>query len=152
MGAEAGGDAVEVCVVVARMATEFVSAGVWQRGENAAQCLRIEHAGCGDGDRAICREDAVVVNLWKRMPARTECGEEADGSATLGIALMQCERPGGLEGIADSADAALFRGAEQRAGDGGEDMRVLVRIDMGDGDAGGLELADLGDGFAFDLF
>jgi hypothetical protein len=37
---------------------------------------------------------------------------------------------------------------EQGAGDGGEEVGVFVGVDVGDGDAKVLELADLGAGFA----
>ena len=40
---------------------------------------------------------------------------------------------------------------EQRAGDGGEEVRVFVGVDVGDVDAGALEFLDLGEGFALDV-
>ena len=63
------------------------------------------------------------------------------------------ELPGecGLEWIADGGDVRAFEDLEQRAGDGGEEMRVLVGVDVGDGDAGMHEASDLGVGFAHDV-
>ena len=40
---------------------------------------------------------------------------------------------------------------QQRAGDGGEEVGVFVRVDVGDVDAGALELLYLGEGFALDV-
>ncbi len=59
--------------------------------------------------------------------------------------------PGGLEGIADGADGAALCEAQQRTGYGREEMGVFVGVEMGDADAGALQLLDLGEGFALDL-
>ncbi len=56
-----------------------------------------------------------------------------------------------LEGIADGADGAALGDAQQRAGDGREEVGVFVGVEVGDADAGALQLLDLGEGFALDL-
>lgn len=59
--------------------------------------------------------------------------------------------PRGLEGITDGTDGAALRDAQQRTGYGSEEMGVLVRVEMGDADAGALQAFDLGEGFALNL-
>lgn len=56
-----------------------------------------------------------------------------------------------LEGIADCGDGGALEDAEEGAGYCGEEMRVFVGVHVGDGDAGLLEFADLGEGFALNV-
>lgn len=59
--------------------------------------------------------------------------------------------PAGFEGVADGRDVGLFQGAEDGAEDGGEEVGVFVGVGVGEVEAGGLEAADLGGGFAGDF-
>lgn len=74
-------------------------------------------------------------------------GEAAEAAGSFGGA----ESPGGFEGIADGGDLAGLGGGEEGAQDSGEEVGVLMRVDVGDAEAGGLEAADLGGGFGFDF-
>ena len=57
----------------------------------------------------------------------------------------------GFEGIADGPmEVCSARWSSGRA-TAGEDVGVLVGVDVGDVDAGALELLDLGEGFALDV-
>lgn len=79
---------------------------------------------------------------------------EGDDSGTAKERTAGCgaKRPGGLEGIADGWDTAGARGHKERAEDAGEEVGVLVGIDVGDGEAGGLKAANLGGGLGGDVF
>ena len=67
-------------------------------------------------------------------------GEAAEGG---GRSAGGAEGPVRLEGIADRGDLGCLGGGEQRAEDAGEEVSVLVRVDVGDPKAGGLEAAYL---------
>jgi len=56
-----------------------------------------------------------------------------------------------LERIADGVNAAGARGVEDRAKHLREHVGVLVGVDVGEGDATGLQELDLGAGFCFDF-
>jgi hypothetical protein len=66
-------------------------------------------------------------------------------------AACHAESPVGFEGVADSRDLTCLSGPKQRAQDSGKEVGVFVRVDVGDGDAGGLKSADLGGGFGDDF-
>ena len=65
--------------------------------------------------------------------------------------MTEATGPAGLEGVADGSDGGALSEVEERAGDGGEDVGVLVGVDVGDVDAGALEFLDLSQGLAFDV-
>lgn len=65
--------------------------------------------------------------------------------------MSEGEAPRLLEGIADGLDAGLLGGFEQRPADCGEEMCVLVGIEVRDVEACCLELADLCEGFGSDV-
>ena len=48
------------------------------------------------------------------------------------------EIPGLLEWVADGGDAGALGDGQQRAGNAGEDVGVLVGVDVGDGEVGSL--------------
>ena len=151
MGAEAGGDAVEVAVVVAGVAAEFVGAGGWEGAQDFGESSGVELAGGGDGDGAVGGEDFCVADLRVGFEAGAQAADEADAKAAQGAALVQIERPLRFEGVADGADGGALGDVEEWAGDGGEEVSVFVGVDVGDVDAGALEFLNLGDGFAGDL-
>jgi hypothetical protein len=53
--------------------------------------------------------------------------------------------------VADGANPARARRSQQRTEHRGEHVRVLMRVNVSWGDAGGLEATDLRDGLGFDL-
>ena len=65
--------------------------------------------------------------------------------------MGSAERPGWLEGIAEARDAAGLRGRDEGAEDCGEEVGVLMRIDVGYVEAGALQAANLSTGFGDDL-
>lgn len=56
-----------------------------------------------------------------------------------------------FERVANGVDVGTFGDAEKRTGDGGEEMGVLVAVEVRDADAGALEFFYLGQGFALDV-
>ena len=151
MRAETRGDAVEFGVVVAGMAAELVGAGGWERVQKLGESGRSEIARGGDGDGAFCGDDVAGVVLKDRREAGAKAAYGAYAEAAEVAAVIEREAEVRLEGIADSADGSLLRNIEQRAEDGGEQMRVLVRVQVGDGDACTLQLCDLREGLAGDV-
>jgi len=152
VGAEAGADAVEVGVVVAGMAADLVSPGGREGREELSEGGSIELAGGRDGDGAVGGEDAALVESEAGLEAGAQASEELDGEAARGAALVQRETPRWFKGTAYGSDGGLFGDFEEWARDGGRQMRVLVCIEVGDVDAGALELLNLGKGFAGDVF
>ena len=120
MGAEAGGDAVEVAIVVAGMADELEGAFGWHGVEDFAEGFAVEAAGGGDADGSIGGEDMVVADLGLAFEACLEAGEDFYQNAASAVAVAECEAPGLLERLADGADVVLLGEAEEWAGDGGE--------------------------------
>ena len=104
VSAEARGDAIEVGIVIAGVAAEFVGAGGWQRGENLSQSAGSELAGGGDGDCAVGGLHAGVADLGQGGEARAEAADEVDGEAARGVAVMERRVPGRLKWIANGAD------------------------------------------------
>lgn len=108
-------------------------------------------AGGGDADAAVGGEDGTAADLGVGLEGGAEAVEDGHLKAAEVAAVSEGARPLRLEWVADGADVAGFGDAEERTGDLGEEVRVLVGVEVGDGDAGALELADLGEGFAFDV-
>ena len=77
-------------------------------------------------------------------------GDDGEAAETAG-AFCRAQSPGGFEGVADGWDAAGESRIEEGSEDSREEVGVLVRIDMGDTEAGVLEAADLGSGFGGDF-
>ena len=63
MGAEAGGDAVEVAVVVAGMAAEFEDALGGHGVKDLVEGFAVEVAGGGDADGSVSGEDVRFADL-----------------------------------------------------------------------------------------
>jgi len=77
--------------------------------------------------------------------------DEADLKASHGVAVAESEGPGFFKRVADGADTGAFAGVKERPSDAGQDVGVLVGIDVGDVDAGALKVLDLRQGFDGDL-
>jgi hypothetical protein len=80
-----------------------------------------------------------------------ESAQEFDLKTANAVAMAKSKAPGLFEGVTNSADGAAFGDSQERTGDGGEEMRVLVGVEVRDVDARALELLHLGDGLAFDI-
>src|ERR1039458_5041248 len=86
-----------------------------------------------------------------RCEAGSQTAEQTDAEATQAAAMIERKAPARFKGIPDGADGGVCGDFEQRPGDGGEEVGVLVGIEMGNGDAGALQLFYLGESFAGDL-
>jgi len=152
VGAEAGGDAVEVGVVVAGVAAEFVGSCVGEGLEDFVERGGVEVAGGGDSDGSVGGEDVGGAELRVGFELFVEAAEELDLEAAEAVAVAEREAPVLLEWVADGVDGGALGDAEEWAGDGREEVGVFVGVEVGDGDTGALELLDLGEGFALDVF
>jgi hypothetical protein len=152
MLAETGGDGIEVDVVVAGMADEFEGARRWKGGEELGEGGGVELAGGGDADAAVGGFDCSVGNLGVGPELGFEAAEEFELELAHQAAVVEGAGPGRLEGVADGGDGGTLGDAEERSGDLGEEVGVFVGVEVGDGDAGALELLDLGEGLDGDLF
>ena len=154
MGAEAGGDFIEAGVVVAGMAAEFKGSGGvrWQGLENFAESAGVEVASGRDADRAVGGEDAVAAKLRLVFKLSVKVAEQFYLNVAEAVAVTESETPGLLEWVANGVDAGPLGYAEERTGDGGEEMGVFVGVEVGDANSSALEFRDLGEGFALDLF
>jgi len=151
LSAKTCGDAVEVVVVVAGMADQLVGAFGWEGVEDLGEGGGVEVAGCGDAYSALCGEDLMIADVWLAIEGGLQAVEEADLEAALEAGVRELLGEGGFEGVADGGDVGAFENFEERAGDGGEEMCVLVGVDVGDVDAGALESGNLSVCFAHDV-
>jgi hypothetical protein len=113
MGAEAGGDAVEVAVVVARMAAELKGSLGWNGMQDFVEGFAVEVAGGRDADGGVCGEDVPVVNLGLVFEVGLEAAEEFHLKAANAIAMVKSEAPGLLEWVANGADGTALGNAQQ---------------------------------------
>jgi hypothetical protein len=150
LGAEAGGDGVEFAVIVAGMADKLPDA-VGHVSEELLERGGGEIAGGGDADGAVGGADRGGAYLAVVVETGAEAAEQLDLKAAEASAVAEGEAPGVLEGIANGADGVGFGDAQERARDPGEEVGVLVGVEVGDANAGALELVELGKGFALDL-
>jgi hypothetical protein len=151
MGAEAGGDAVEVSVVVAGMAAELEGALGGYGLQDFVESFAVEIAGGGDADGGVGGEDVLVVNLGLVFEVGLEAAEEFHLQAANAVAVIESEAPGLLEWVTDGADGRALGYAQERTGDGGEEMSVFVGVDVGDVYAGALEFLNLSECFVLYL-
>ncbi len=108
------------------------------------------HAGGQDADGAVGGGEAGGAD--EAAEGGVVQVERGDGDvAEEGSGGRGAARPGRFKGIADGGDAAGAGSAEQRVEDAGKDVGVLVRVDMRNAEAGGLEAANLRSGFGFDF-
>ena len=152
VGAQARGDAVQLAIVVAGMATELVGPSGRKRVQNLGEGCGVELAGGRDCNGAVGGEDVGVAQLGVRFEARAQATDEADGETAHAAAVVERERPVRLEGVADGADSTAIGDLQKRASDGRKEMRVLVRVDVGNADPRALKLLNLREGFARNLF
>ena len=108
MGAEAGGDAVEVAVVVSGMAAEFEGALGGHGVKDLVEGFAVEVAGGRDADGSIGGEDVCVVDLGLAFEAGLEVAEEFDLETADAVAVSESEAPGLLEWVTNGADGTAF--------------------------------------------
>ena len=152
-GKEPGACAGEGWVVIAGVGNEFVH-GLWlawgDGGEQGSDGGGIECSGSEDAQRSAGGGESVFRD--EVVKAGSEQVKEADlGTAGEWRARGGVNTPRRLEGIANSADAAGVRGAKNGAEHAREHVGVLVRVDVGEGDAAGLQELNLGARFGFDF-
>jgi hypothetical protein len=111
----------------------------------------VEVAGGGDADGSVSGEDVGFADLGLVFEMGFEAAEEFDLETANAVAVAESEAPGLFEWVTNGADGAAFGDAKKGTGYGGEEVGVLVGVEMGDVDAGALELLNLSDGFAFDI-
>ncbi len=92
-----------------------------------------------------------MVDLWDVLEGCVVAVEEFELQAAQESAAAKPAGPRRLEGVADCSDAGAFCDVQEGACDGGEDVGVLVGVEVSDIDAGTLELLDLGDCLALDV-
>ena len=151
MRAKAGGDAVEITVVVAGMAAEFEGPLRGYGVQDFVEGFAVEVAGGGDSDGAVGGQDVCVADLGPLFEPGLEGAQKFNLQTANAIAMAQSEAPGLFEGMADGIDPVTFREAEQRPENGREEVGVFMSVQVSDLDAGELKLLDLGAGFAFNV-
>ena len=108
VGAEAGGDAVEVAVVVARMTAEFEGALGGHSVKDLVEGFAVEVAGGRDAYGSICSADMRVADLGLVFEIGFETAEEFDLETANAIAVAESEAPGLLEWVTNGADGTAF--------------------------------------------
>jgi hypothetical protein len=151
MGAEAGGNAVEVAVVVAGVTDQFERAFRRQSVQDFVESFPIEVTGCGDADGAVGGENFPTANLRLPFEFGFERAEKFDLEAAHAVAVAESQAPGLFEGVADSGDGEAFGKLQQRPADSGEEVRVFVAVEVSNVDASALEFLNLGEGFPLDV-
>ena len=154
--AQPGALAIEVGVVEAGMAAEFVQrvgAVVSDTFEQAAEI----GGGNGAGSCYAKRPGSgllVAVNANAAAEGRSQKLEDILDEPSAEPCTIALERagPAGFARVTESADAAALCDMKHWSGDCGEEVGVLVRVDVGDVDTSTLKLLDLRLGLASYLF
>jgi hypothetical protein len=152
MGAEARCDTVEVVVVIAGMADEFVGSFRREGVEDLGEGGGVEVAGGGDAYSPLRGEDMSVVDLGLAIEGGFQFVEEADLKAALEVGVGELSGECGFEGVAYGGNFGAFENFEEGACNGREEVCVFVGVDVGDVDARVYETGDLRIGFAHDVF
>ena len=77
--------------------------------------------------------------------------DQADFEAAQQIAMADPAAPGLFERITNRPDPCALRDVEQGPGDLGQDVDMLMRVDVGDVDSGALQILDLRGGLTGDV-
>ncbi len=113
-----------------------------------SRCVEGPCARHGDGsvrgDKVLVCEDAAGTRLQ-----HTQCREF--GNAHQGGAACRANSPFGLKGMANGADAGRAGGSQQGAQHCRKDVRVLVRVNMGESQAAVLQERNLRRRLRFNL-
>lgn len=118
--------------------------------QHRRKCGGIEAPGSEHAEAAVGGRESTFVNLAEKISTKPPERSNLQGAQSEGVS-RRCGAPRGLEGIADRSNAASLGGPQNRIEYGREHVSVLVRVDVGDGQAGLLQADDLGDGFPLDM-
>ena len=151
MGAEAGGDLVEIAVVMAGMTDELPDA-IGEMIEKITEDGGVQATGSRDAYCAVWGMDSLPEGRELLMEATLEVAERAELQAPERRSVAPLTAPGRLEGIANGTDARSLGSLQQGAADEWEEVCVFVRVEMGDGDARAMELLNLGEGLPDEIF
>ena len=151
VGTKAGGDAVELGVVVTGMADEFEDAFGWEAVEDLGESRGSEVPCSGDAYGALSCKDSTFGDLGMPLELWTKRVEKRNLRVALETGMSDAVSECWLEWVTDGRDGCVFEGAQQRARDAGEEVCVLVGVYVSDGDTGVLETQDLSESFADDL-
>ena len=110
----------------------------------------VECSGGQHAQRAICRPEPGGAYNSQELAAKEPQRADLQPTCSGGI-LSEAKRPFRLKRIADGRHTTCTSGADQRSEHAWKHVGVLVRVHVGNGDAGRLDLTNLRDGFALDL-
>ena len=136
-------------ILIAGMTDEFPCAcghGLQQ----LMQSRSVERTGGQDTDGAMCRQQAAAS--YYLLKAAMLGAQQGDLHPSREACVGSCfQAPRGFEGVADTPDSGGGCGRKKGSQDAGKHVRVFVRIDMRDSEAGGLHACNLRGCFLFDL-
>jgi hypothetical protein len=147
MVAEAGGDGVEVGIVVAGVTEELEGAGGGKGGEGGLEGVGVEAAGGGDAEGAVGGEGTVGGTHVGGAEAVEESNLEATFEGGAGGIL----REGRFEGIAEGGELGASEDRAELGDDCREEVGVFVSVEVGGTDAGALEFLELSESFTPNL-
>lgn len=151
MGAKPSGDAIEVAIVVARMAAEFKRPIGRQSNQKFMQGSGIQMPGRGDPNRSIRSKHASIANLQLTLEPALKIAKQLHLQAANSVPVTKSKTPGLLERVANRTNAAAFGNAQKRPRDNREEMRVLVRIEVSNLNASTTKLLNLCKSLLFHL-
>ena len=151
MGPESSGHAVQIAIVVTRVTAEFEAPLRRQRMEKLAQSGCVKMAGRRDPNSPIRSEHPRIPNLKLAFEFGLEIAEQLNLKAAKAIAVAQSEAPGSLERIANRPDGTALGYTQERSRNSREEVRVFVRVQMSNVNAGALQLLDLCKRLPFNL-
>ena len=151
MGPESSGHAVQIAIVVTRVTAEFEAPLRRQRMEKLAQSGCVKMAGRRDPNSPIRSEHPRIPNLKLAFESGLEIAEQLHLKAAKPVTVAQSETPWSLKRIANRTDRTALGHTQKRPRYSGEEVRMFVRVQMSDVDAGALQLLDLRKRLSFNL-
>ena len=142
---QARADQIKVRAAVPRVADELPCTR-GQMLKNLAEHRRCEISGGRDAKGAAGGGDGSVAQVGVCAERGSQLTEKVKLQAASVAAVTESAAPTRLERIAYRANRGAARGFDQRPADGGEEVCVLVGVDVGDRYAGRLKPSDLGQG------
>src|SRR5258708_15778954 len=128
--------------------TDELPRPLWQLFDKFLKSLQSQASGGRNPNAAIgCDHPRRVQNASKTGAVTPQCSE-----LKLPLPAPQFREQQGLERVSYRPDSAIPSRRNHPFQDHLEDVRVLVRIQMGNSDAGRMQLLDLRRNFVLDLF
>ena len=143
---QSSGNCLQILVVVARVAEQLKGALGRNMLEQGAQFGGVQAAGGGNAERSVGGE----TGRNDAMEAGAEAVEKEDLKAALHACMPSAVR--WLKGVTQRSHRCDLHGAKKGTRDRRKDVGMLVRVQVRDADAGALNLANLGQDLAFNLF